>query len=271
VHPSTRVTILLRLAYDGTDFHGYAAQAANTAGEAVRTVQGELERALAIVHGQPVATRGASRTDAGVHADGQLVGFERVTPIPCDNLVTALGRALADDVSVRAAWEEEGVVDPRHGNAGKHYRYTLFLAKIRDPRLVRYVWPVPQVPDAQRMREAAARFLGEHDFAGFRSTMCQAKTTVRTIHDVAITERTSERGDPIVDIDVRGTAFLHNMVRIMVGTLVEIGLGRGDGARIDEVLRTGDRSKAGRTAPPSGLTLVEVLWPNAPWGVRSGA
>lgn len=261
------MTILLRLAYDGTDFHGYAAQPATAAGAPVRTVQGELERALAVVCGQPVATRGASRTDAGVHAQGQLAAFERVTPIPCENLVVALGRALADDVSVRAAWEEQGAggapVDPRHGNDGKHYRYTLFLGRIRDPMLVRWVWPVPQVPAIDRMREAASRFVGTHDFAGFRSTMCQARTTERTIHAVEIHERTSARGDALVDIDVRGTAFLHNMVRIMVGTLVEIGQGRGDGARIDEVLATRQRSKAGRTAPPSGLTLVEVVWPAA--------
>jgi len=262
------VTILLRLAYDGTDFHGYAAQPATAAGEPVRTVQGELERALAVVCGQPVATRGASRTDAGVHAEGQLAAFERVTPIPCSNLVLALGRALADDVSVRAAWEEVGTdggpVDPRHGNAGKHYRYRLFLGRIRDPRIVRFVWPVPQVPDVGRMRDAATHLVGTHDFAGFRSTMCQAPTTVRTIHAVDVREHASDRGDAMIDIDVRGTAFLHNMVRIIVGTLVEIGLQRGDGARIDDVLATRDRTKAGRTAPASGLTLVEVVWPTAP-------
>jgi len=268
------VSILLRLAYDGTEFHGWARQPPRRDGSDVRTVQGELERALGVLCRRPVTTRGASRTDAGVHARGQLAAFERITPIPCPNLAVALGRMLPRDMSVRAAWEEQGEggapVDPRHRNEGKHYRYRLFLGAVRDPMLARWVWQLPSPVDVARIRDAAGHLVGTHDFSAFRSSMCQASTTVRTIHAVDVVERTArpepsaEPGAPVVDIHVRGTAFLHNMVRIIVGTLVEIGQGRGDGARIDGLLARGDRTRAGRTAPASGLTLVEVLWPGAP-------
>ena len=262
------MSILLRLAYDGTDFHGWAVQPPGRDGLAVRTVQGELQSVLGVLCGRSVAIRGASRTDAGVHATGQLVAFERVTSIPCENLVTALNRMLPVDMAVSAAWEETseggGTVDPRHGNAGKHYRYRLLLGRLRDPMTARHVWQIERPLEVSRVRDAAAHFVGTHDFAGFRSAMCQARSTVRTIFGIELVEHTPTAGGVLLDIHVRGTAFLHNMVRVMIGTLVEIGHGRGDGARIDEALTTGVRARAGRTAPPTGLTLVEVLWPGAP-------
>jgi tRNA pseudouridine38-40 synthase len=258
------VSILLRLAYDGTGFHGWARQHPRADGTVVRTVQGELERALGVLCKQEVATRGASRTDAGVHAEGQLVAIERVTPIPCANLVGALNRMLPVDVAVRDAWEQTaddgGPVEPRHANDGKHYRYRLFLGEVREPSVARYVWQLEQPIDLGRVREAAAHFLGTHDFAAFRTSMCQASTTVRTIHAVDVETTTSPAGAAMVEIHVRGTAFLHNMVRIMVGTLVEIGHGRFAPGHIAALLDGGTRGQAGRTAPPGGLTLVEVLW-----------
>lgn len=255
------MSILLRLAYDGTDFHGWARQNPRPDGAPLRTVQGELERALGVLAGEVVVTRGASRTDAGVHARGQLVAFERTTPIPCDNLQRALNKMLPRDMAVTAAWEEtspDGApVDPRHGNGGKHYRYRLLLGAVRDPMIARYVWQLDGPIALSAVREAAACFVGTHDFAAFRSSMCQAATTVRTIHGVDVQEHPGE----LLEIHVRGTAFLHNMVRIIVGTLVEIGQGRGDGARVTAALASGMRADAGRTAPPGGLELVEVLWP----------
>lgn len=252
------MTILVRLAYDGTDFHGWARQPDRPDGTVVRTVQGEVERALGTICGRPTAIRGASRTDAGVHAQGQLCAFERTTPIPCANLVRALGRSLPRDIAAIAAWDEPDGVDPRHGNGGKHYRYRLHLADIGDPMTARYEWRIDRALDRAAMRAAAPALVGTHDFAAFRSSMCQARTTERTITAVELVDV----GDDRIDVHVRGTAFLHNMVRIIVGTLVDLGQGRGDLEWIPSLLRDGDRTRAGRTAPPEGLTLVEVVWPS---------
>jgi tRNA pseudouridine38-40 synthase len=257
------VTVLVRLAYDGTDFHGWAKQPARADGTPVRTVQGEVERALSTICGGPVGVRGASRTDAGVHAEGQLCAFERIVPIPCANLVRALGRSLPRDLAATDAWDADDGADPRHGNLGKHYAYRIRTAQVGDPKTARYEWRIDRALDVAAMREAAPALLGTHDFAAFRSSMCQASTTVRTITAVDLVEH----GDRL-DIHVRGTAFLHNMVRIIVGTLVDLGHGRGDAGWIPSLLADGDRTRAGRTAPPEGLTLVEVSWPDRPMSAR---
>lgn len=256
------VTVFVRLAYDGTDFHGWARQPSRADGRPVRTVQGEVERVLSGICGRPVTVRGASRTDAGVHARGQLCAFERSVPIPNDNLVRALGRALPRDLAALDAWDEPDDADPRHGNAGKHYAYRIHVGTTGDPRTARYEWRMDRPLDVVAMREAAPALLGTHDFAAFRSSMCQASTTVRTITSVDVVEL----DDAHVEIQVRGTAFLHNMVRIIVGTLVDLAHGRGDQGWIPALLAHGDRTRAGRTAPPEGLTLVEVFWPGRPSG-----
>jgi tRNA pseudouridine38-40 synthase len=229
-----------------------------------RTVQGELERVLGVLCDQPIGVRGASRTDAGVHARGQLAAFERVTPIPCENLVRATGRMLPRDLVVSAAWEEPGFTEPRHGNLGKHYRYRIRTAAVREPDTIRYEWHLGEPLVLAPMREAAARLVGTHDFASFRASACQARTTVRTIQAVELLEV----APGIVDVHVHGLAFLHMMVRIIVGTLVEVGLGRMAPAHIETLLATPDRGAAGRTAPPAGLVLERVRWPgvDAPWG-----
>jgi tRNA pseudouridine38-40 synthase len=279
------VSTLLRVAYDGAGFHGFARQPTGPLGP-VRTVQGELERALAVLYKQPVATRGASRTDAGVHARGQLVAFEAPLPIPTRGLARGLNGRLPPDVAVVAAWEETGPdggpVDVRRSNAGKHYRYRIRCTEARDPLAVRCQWQLRRRLDPAAMQRAARAFVGTHDFAGFRGSGCQAKTTERTIDDVAVrwgADPQGPAGDPgrldplghdggtpghgpdVVEIDVHGRAFLFNMVRIMVGTLVEVGLGRRAEASIAELLARPDRTRAGTTAPACGLVLMEVRWP----------
>jgi tRNA pseudouridine38-40 synthase len=269
------VSILLRVAYDGTDFHGFARQLDPRGGEPLRTVQGELERVLATIHRAPIVTRGASRTDAGVHARGQLVAFERTLPIPGEGLRRAVTKLLPPDIAVLAAWDEEreggGPVDLRHDNLGKRYRYRIRCAVDRDPIAARFEWHLGKPLDTAAMRDAAQRLLGTHDFASFRASACQAKTTVRTIQSVDIVELAAPFGpeDParpartcvdVVEIRVQGLAFLHHMVRIIAGTLVEVGLGRRTPSIVDALLATMDRRAAGRTAPASGLTLDEVLW-----------
>ncbi|HET6584345.1 MAG TPA: tRNA pseudouridine synthase A [Nannocystaceae bacterium] len=270
------MSILLRVAYDGTDFHGFARQPGPAGGEPLRTVQGELERVLAFVHRAPVETRGASRTDAGVHARGQLVAFERTLPIPCAGLRRAVTKLLPADAAVLAAWEEEGdgggPVDLRRDNLGKRYRYRVRCTPDRDPIGGRFEWHHGKPLDTAAMQEASARLVGTHDFASFRSSACQAKTTVRTIRSIDVCELAAplgvpgDRGHPrhggpdVVEIRVDGLAFLHNMVRIIAGTLVEVGLGRRTPSSIDALLAASDRRAAGRTAPASGLTLDEVIW-----------
>ena len=264
--------MLLRLAYDGTDFHGFARQ------PGVRTVQGELERVLAGIYGDEILTRGASRTDAGVHARGQVVAFEPTQAIPPEGLCKALQGHCPADLVVSAAWMERGKggapVEPRFVNDGKHYRYRIRTGPLRDPFEDRVAWLYRGSLDAERMRDAAQRLVGEHDYRSFRASGCQATTTVRRILSIEIEEgpvALGVAGDPVtlskqprarrLDVHVRGTAFLKYMVRIMVGTLAEVGAGRREPPWIDELLATPDRAKAGPTAPPQGLTLEEVFWP----------
>jgi tRNA pseudouridine38-40 synthase len=272
------MTILLRLAYDGTAFHGFARQLdPGDPDRSVRTVQGELEAALAILYKQEIRTRGASRTDAGVHARGQIVGFDPPFEIPPRGLLLGLAANLPRDMIASAAWiEPELGLDPRFGNEGKHYRYRIRLTSLRDPLTERYEWHFPRPVELEPMRVAAARLIGEHDFAGFRAGDCQAKTTVRRLRGIEITTKTVADIDPlagdlgridprdaiaVIEIDVRGDAFLKNMVRIIAGTLVAIGRAQFGPERIDELLDSGDRTRAGPTAPAKGLTLIEVVWP----------
>jgi tRNA pseudouridine38-40 synthase len=271
------MTTLLRLGYDGTEFHGFARQLdAGDAARSVRTVQGELEAALAKLYKQEIRTRGASRTDAGVHARGQVVGFDPPFVIPPRGLLLGLAAGLPRDLIASAAWVVEETLDPRFVNEGKHYRYRIRLTSLREPLSARFEWHLPRRVDVEAMRAAAARLVGEHDFAGFRATDCQAKSTVRRVRSIELHTQTVAELDPLVgdpgrvdpaeaiaviEIDVRGDAFLKNMVRIITGTLVAVGRGQFGPERIDEVLRSGDRTRAGSTAPAQGLTLMEVFWP----------
>jgi tRNA pseudouridine38-40 synthase len=273
------MAMLLRLAYDGTDFCGFARQAGGE--HSVRTVQAELEAALARIYKTAIVTRGASRTDAGVHARGQVVAFDEPFAIPPRGLLLGLASNLPTDMIVSAAWtapDPDGEpLNPRFHNLGKHYRYRIRATSLRDPLTARYEWHLPRPIDVARMREAAPLLVGEHDFAGFRATDCQAKSTVRRIRSIDISVRTLAELDPLahergridppeapaaIEIDVRGDAFLKNMVRIIAGTLVAIGRGQFGPERITELLRDGDRTRAGQTAPAQGLTLIEVLWPS---------
>lgn len=280
------MSLLVRLAYDGSCFHGFARQSKlseiSLIGQAKpRTVQDTLEQALASIYRQPIITRGASRTDAGVHAAGQLVAWDPPLVIPVDGLIRALNNKLSPDISVLAIWEEQAEdgknVDPRLQNGGKHYRYRIRCTPIHHPHTHRYEWHLPGRLDVSRMHDAGQQLVGTHDFSSFRASTCQAKNPVRTLHQVTVWAK--EANDPwpkdvlsnndvnrgeLVLIDIRGTAFLHKMVRVIVGTLVEIGQGRRDPRTIEELLRVPNRQRAGSTAPAQGLTLMEVVWRHAP-------
>ena len=184
------MTILVRLAYDGTDFHGFARQGRPE--RPVRTVQGALEAALLEIYHQRVPIRGASRTDAGVHALGQIVGWEPPLPIPPRGLMLGLLSKLPDDLGVLAVWEAllpDEQVDPRFWNLGKRYRYRIRTSQRRSPLTARDEWHLPRRLDLPAMQAAAAHFVGEHDFANFRASACQSRTTVRRLHAVTVTGR----------------------------------------------------------------------------------
>ncbi len=272
------MSLLLRVAYDGTDFHGFVPQ------RGLRTVQSVLERALSTIYKQSVTVRPASRTDAGVHAHGQLVAFDPPLAIPERGLLLALAGELPEDVSASAAWSAESLdelrLHPRFHNLGKHYRYRIRCSRLRDPLTARYEWHLRTSLDLDGMRDAAEVLVGRHDFASFQAADCQSKTSVRRMHSVEIVELAPEivlpdpgrypllttdgREPSCVDVHVHGEAFLKNMVRIMVGSLVDVGLGKRNTAWMEELLSRPDRCRAGRTAPACGLTLEQVKWPE-PW------
>lgn len=277
------MAMLLRLAYDGTDFRGFAKQGdGGDPGRALRTVQGVLERALSRLYKQALLIRGASRTDSGVHASGQVVAFDPPFEIPVRGLLLGLAAQLPRDVVALAAWEAESPdavpLNPRFHNLGKLYRYRIRVTSLRDPLTERYEWHLPRPLELEPMREAALHLIGKHDFAAFRANDCQARTTTRRLRSIDLRTKTLAEIDPlagdfgridasdapaVIEIDVRGDAFLKNMVRILTGTLVAVGRGQFGLERLDELLREGDRTRAGQTAPARGLTLVEVFWPIA--------
>jgi len=258
----------LTVAYEGTEFHGWQAQHPPDA-PPLRTVQGVLGEAATEVLRRPVTLVGASRTDAGVHALGQVAALDAETSIPVDRLALAITARLPPDVQVRDARIAADDFDPIAHPISKGYRYRLRTARppegwppLLDRRTVAWTRAVLEV---DRMRDAAARLLGEHDFAGFAAIDHGRLTTVRTIHSCEVQEVAP--GD--FSIEVSGSGFLYNMVRIIAGTLHEVGRGQVPPARIDEILAGGDRRLAGPTMPPEGLCLMWIRYPGDPsaeWG-----
>ena len=239
----------LVIEYDGTAFSGWQAQPSQ------RTVQGTLEAALATILRAPTRLQGAGRTDAGVHALGQVASLETDADIAADRLRKGLTALCRPDIAVVAADRLEGGFNARFDARGKHYRYTIVNRSAPSPLRRRDAYHVPRPLDLDAMRDAARRLRGEHDFSAFRAADCGRKSTTRTITDITL-----ERRDAVIDINVKGTAFLKNMVRIIAGTLVDVGLGRLTAGDVDDALRSRDRTRAGRTAPAHGLTLVEVFY-----------
>jgi len=242
-------TLRLTLAYDGTDFHGWQRQAG------VRTVQEEVEAVLRRVLREPVNLTGASRTDAGVHARGQVAHLCTDASIPADNLRRAVSHRLPGDVTVLHVAEAPLGFDARRDARAKLYRYRVYnhprrpVAHLRQ----RYAWHVWYPLDLDRMRAAAARLVGTYDFTAFASAGSPRRSGVRTMYSVGIRRCYDE-----VLIDVRGDGFLYNQVRNMVGTLVEIGRGHWEPERVSLILESRDRTQAGPTAPAHGLCLQWV-------------
>jgi tRNA pseudouridine38-40 synthase len=243
----------LLLAYDGTGFHGWQRQ------PGLPSVQACLEEAAARILDEPVKLYASGRTDAGVHALGQVANFITSCRIPEANLRRALNDILPPDVRVRAVEEVAPHFHARYAVRSKTYRYRILQADVCPPFVWRYVWHCPYELDRRRMAGAARFFVGEHDFTSFAATGAEEDdlepSMVRTVFSSKIFW--NERSATLV-YEVRGSGFLRHMVRNLAGTLVEVGRGRLAPAGISRILRARDRRSAGPTAPPQGLCLVRV-------------
>jgi tRNA pseudouridine38-40 synthase len=247
----THVGRVLRVVveYDGTDFSGWQRQ------PGMRTVQGVLEDGLRALLGEEIFVRGAGRTDAGVHADGQVASLGLASRIPPHGLLRGLNSILPADVALVDVAEAAPDFDARFSARGKVYRYTVWNHMVRSPRHARTAWHVRRTLDMAAIRQAAAALVGEHDFRAFRAADCERRTTRRIVRRLDV-----ERQGALLTFDVEATAFLKNMVRILAGTLVDVGRGTLGPEAITRMFETGDRAAGGMTAPPQGLTLLRVLY-----------
>jgi tRNA pseudouridine38-40 synthase len=241
--------VRLTLEYDGTDFVGWQRQPNG------RSVQAVLESGLAELLGAPVSAEAAGRTDAGVHALGQVVAFDAPRALPEKAYLRGLSSLLPPDVAVVGAEEVPDDFDPRRWATGKRYRYLISRRPGRSPLLRRTHWELFAALEVAAMRAAARALLGTHDFTSFRAADCEAPHPRRTLRELGV----HEEGE-VLQIEVEGTAFLKHMVRNVVGSLVEVGRGKRPPEWIAEVLAAKDRTLAGPTAPAHGLTLVSVSY-----------
>ncbi len=251
--------LLLTVEYDGTGFFGWQRQ------PNVKTVQGTLERALSTVCKREIRVEGASRTDAGVHAYGQRASLRGDFGIPTDRVALAVNNRLAGGmggkfrtgpIRIRGVCEMPLGFHARFDAKGKTYIYKLDVSGRPDVFRRNYRYQIPQPLDVKSMRQAAGQITGTHDFKCFQAAGGEEReTTVRTVYDLQILEKGGE-----IQIAVTGDGFLYNMVRIIAGTLVEVGLGKRHPAELEPVIRSRDRQKAGHTAPPQGLYLAEVYY-----------
>ena len=269
-HVRSRVrTLKLTVSYDGTRFVGWQRQAEGV------SIQGLLEDALARFEGAPVAVHGAGRTDAGVHALGQVASVQITSAHPTDAVARGLNASLPQDVRVTDVQEAAVDFHARFSARSKTYRYLVRNASLVSPFERACVWHVPEALDLDAMQTAARALVGTHDFAAFRSTGSDTKETIRTISQSDIfrhagragpgppgepaTARPTSEDDPtLLAYEVSGNGFLRHMVRAITGTLVEIGRGRRPAASMASLLAGGSRAQAGATAPPQGLFLVRV-------------
>ena len=249
--------IKLTVAYDGTDYCGWQYQPGKP------TIEGVLNEELSRLLGEDIRVIGASRTDAGVHAEGAVCVFDAESKIPGEKFSYALNRSLPEDIVIRASCEVSPDFHPRRTASRKTYRYSIWHDEFMLPTLSRYTHWVYTPLDIEAMKQACEYFAGEHDFKSFCSVHTQAESTVRTIYDMHIEAGgdfnrafTKPRYYGKIDIFVTGNGFLYNMVRIIAGTLIEVGQKKLLPENICDIIQSGDRSCAGNTAPAKGLTLV---------------
>ena len=262
---SEGATLVIRLGYRGAEFAGFAEQ------PAARTVAGELRQALETPLRRPCELTCAGRTDAGVHAIAQYVSLpvtDEETALPGARLMRSLVALTPDDLSVQALYRAPAGFSARFDALARSYRYRIAASDARPVLSWDHAWWYRGRLDVDAMNEAAQVLVGEHDFKSFcKASSAEGKPTCRYVGRLAVS-RVEEAGEGLVAIDVTGNAFLHNMVRTIAGTLVEVGRGHRDAAWVARVLEARDRTAAGPCAPAKGLTFVGVEYPEnslAPW------
>ena len=242
--------IMLRISYDGTDFCGWQLQDNEV------TVESELNRALSRITGEEIRVIGASRTDSGVHAEGAVCVFDTESRIPAEKFRYAVNTGLPDTIRVWESVEVEDTFHPRHCDSEKTYEYHIWNNDFDNPILTRYTHFIYRKMDVEAMDRAAQYLLGTHDFKSFCSPKADVLTTVREITEISV--RRDDRDERNVIIRVSGKGFLYNMVRIIAGTLIEVGTGLRTEESVKDTLEACDRETAGPTAPAKGLILKEI-------------
>ena len=243
--------IKLVAAYDGTNYHG--SQIQNNG----KTIEGVLKTELSSLLQENINLIGASRTDAGVHARGNVYVFDTESHIPPEKFTYALNARLPEDIRIQESCEVPQDFHPRHQDTVKTYEYRILNRKLPLPEYRLYAHFTYETLDIEKMKEACQYFVGEHDFASFCAAGSQVESTVRTIYALHV-----EKAGELLTISVTGNGFLYNMVRIIAGTLLKVGSGAIAPEEISGIIEGKDRALAGPTAPAKGLTLVEIRYPN---------
>lgn len=236
--------------YDGTNFHGWQVQASRPG---LRTVQGVMQERLARLTGEKVSVTAAGRTDAGVHARGQVVKLVTAARIPVERWSAAANSVLPGDIAARSAELVPEDFDPVRQARAKTYSYTMDNGRCRSPLRRHYTWHVPWPLDVAAMDTAAGLLVGAHDFSSFCAAGSHAVTRQRTVYACRVTV-----GPPLVLLEITASGYLYHMVRIIAGTLVEIGRGKRPPSSMSDILAAAHRAAAGPTAPPHGLCLERV-------------
>lgn len=241
--------IKLTLEYDGTNYFGWQKQPKEV------TVQGAVEEALTKLTKEEISITGCSRTDSKVHAKGYICNFKTNSRIPAESFREALNFHLPEDIAVIASEEVDEAFHSRYDCIGKMYSYTIVNTRSRMPMCRNFAYHVKYELNIDRMKEAAEFFIGTHDFEAFRNLGSSVKTTVRTITELNVVQEKE-----YIKIYIAADGFLYNMVRIIVGTLIDVGMGKKEPADIISILESKERKKAGKTCPPQGLCLFEVYY-----------
>lgn len=241
--------VKLIVAYDGTNYHGWQVQDNGI------TIEEVLNRTISELVQEDIKVIGASRTDAGVHACGNVAVFDTESRIPGDKFSFALNQRLPEDIRIQESCEVDADFHPRYADTVKTYEYNILNRRFELPSKRLYASFCYYPMDIERMNQAAAYLVGEHDFKSFCSAGAQVQTTIRTIYAVNVTKE-----DDMVHIRITGNGFLYNMVRIIAGTLMQVGTGLMEPEQVKGILEARDRSKAGPTAVAKGLTLVEIRY-----------